>query len=334
MSELAMSVSISTLDACIQTAQEVLSIEAHALLKMKESLQPSFIDVINTILHTQGRTILMGIGKSGHIANKIASTLASTGTPAFFVHPAEAAHGDLGMIDGSDIVIALSNSGESEEILTLLPALKRKGVTLIAITGRENSTLAKFADLHILTHVTQEACPLGLAPTTSTTVMLAIGDAIAVCLLKERQFTPNDFALSHPAGSLGKSLLTKVADVMLTEDRDLPLVSLEASLKDTIIVMTRQGMGLAIIVDDTRTVQGIFTDGDLRRLFQSQEEIKNLLISSIMIRSPKSISPDFLASDALHLMQENNINALLVVNPKKQLMGALTMHQLLKAGIV
>ncbi|QRN41125.1 MAG: KpsF/GutQ family sugar-phosphate isomerase [Neisseriaceae bacterium] len=317
----------------IETAREVLYIEGSALLQMSDYLDKSFSKAIQTILKCQGRTILTGMGKSGHIANKIASTLASTGTPAFFVHPAEAAHGDLGMIVAGDIVIALSNSGESDEILTLVPALKRKGVTIIAITGREQSTLAKISDIHIFARINQEACPLGLAPTTSTTVSLAIGDAIAVCLLKERHFTSNDFALSHPAGSLGKSLLIKAEDIMIKED-DTPVVSTNATLKDVIIVMTNKGLGLAIITDTEKHVLGIFTDGDLRRLFQNEQEIKNLVIKDIMTTLPKTISKDILASEALHLMQKHKIASLLVINNNNQLLGVLTMHQLLKAGIV
>ncbi|MBN3859822.1 KpsF/GutQ family sugar-phosphate isomerase [Neisseriaceae bacterium PsAf] len=321
------------IESPIETAKEVLNIEGNALLEIADYLDESFSQAVQSILNCQGRTILTGMGKSGHIANKIASTLASTGTPAFFVHPAEAAHGDLGMIVNGDVVIALSNSGESDEILTLIPALKRKGINIIAITGRQESTLAKISDIHIFARINQEACPLGLAPTTSTTVSLAIGDAIAVCLLKARHFTSNDFALSHPAGSLGKSLLIKVEDVMVKEDA-MPVVSADATLKDVIIVMTNKGLGLAIIINAEKQVLGIFTDGDLRRLFQNEQEIKNLVIEDIMISSPKTISKDILASEALHLMQEHKIASLLVVNENNQLLGVSTMHQLLSAGII
>jgi sugar isomerase, kpsF/gutQ family len=275
---------------------------------------------------------VMGMGKSGHIGHKIAATFASTGTPAFFVHPAEAAHGDLGMIVDNDVVLALSNSGESDEILAIIPALKRKNTTLICITSNPLSSMAKHADIHIQAAVSQEACPLGLAPTSSTTAVLALGDALAVVLLKARQFTPEDFALSHPAGSLGRHLLLTVNDVMHSGEQ-LPVVLQGTTLRHTIITMSEKGLGFVAITDISGSLKGIFTDGDLRRLFEKQDSIGSLIVDEVMKTSPVVIAPNKLASEALKLMQEKRINGLLVCQDG-QLLGALNMYDLLKARVV
>ena len=277
--------------------------------------------------------VVSGIGKSGHIGRKIAATLASTGTPAFFVHPAEAAHGDLGMIVDGDVVLAISNSGESDEIAVILPALKRKNITLLAMTGRPQSTLARHADIHLTVAVPQEACPLGLAPTSSTTATLALGDALAVALLRARSFTPDDFALSHPAGSLGKRLLLQVADVMHSGG-ELPVVRPDTPFADVIVCMSEKGLGMVTVADEAGYLKGIFTDGDLRRLFQQQGDLTGLTAAAVMGRNPKTIMPDRLATEALKTMQQNRVNALPVCDAEGRLLGALNMHDLLKARIV
>ena len=316
----------------IHNARRVLAIEAQALLRAQEKIDETFILAIKDILQTQGRVILTGMGKSGHIAAKIASTLASTGTPAFFVHPAEAAHGDLGMIVAQDSIIVLSHSGESEEILLLFPALKKKGCTIIAITGNSRSRLAKWADITLLTPIKEEACPLGLAPTTSTTLSLALGDALAVALLQERQFTSQDFALSHPAGSLGKSLLLSVSDLMVTFS-EAPILNVETPLKEAIIIMSEKGLGLALIDDRKRHLLGIFTDGDLRRVFQTQENLKGISVGEVMNPRPKTISPITLASEALRIMEKHKITSLAVVDDKELLQGVITLHHILSSGV-
>ncbi len=317
----------------IQQAQEVLKLESDAILQISHKLNQSFEDAIELILQSSGRVIVTGMGKSGHIARKIAATLASTGTPAYFVHPAEAAHGDLGMILPQDVVIALSHSGQSDEVLNLLPALKRKGMKLIAITGRAQSTLAQEADIHLDAGVDKEACPLGLAPTSSTTAALALGDALAVVLIQARAFTANDFALSHPAGSLGKNLLVRVSDLMHTDDR-LPKVLTSTALKDAIIEMSEKGLGMTAIVDENQQAIGVFTDGDLRRLFQQPFDVQETTMADVMGKTPKTIQHDKLASEALRLMQETRVSGLLVVDEQQQLLGAINMHDLLQAGIV
>lgn len=316
----------------LKHAKKVLTIEAQALLDIRESLGQPFIDAVRALLHCQGRIILTGIGKSGHVANKIASTLASTGSPAFFIHPAEAAHGDLGMITTQDVLLLLSNSGESAEIIALLPALKRMGVLIIAITGNTTSTLAQVADIHVLAKIEQEACPLGLAPTTSTTLSLALGDALAICLLQARHFTPDDFARSHPGGSLGKRLLLHVKDLMYPL-KNTPVMYPEQTLKEAIITMTQSRLGITIIIDKQRHILGIFTDGDLRRLFQKEEAFDNRAIHEIMTIHPHTITANRLASEALHQMQQYQITSLIVVDHHQCLIGVLTMHQLVNAGI-
>ena len=307
-------------------ASVAMTTESAAINEVAASLGKDFVAAVEAILRCSGRIIVMGMGKSGHIGHKIAATFASTGTPAFFVHPAEAAHGDLGMIVDNDVVLALSNSGESDEILAIIPALKRKNTTLICITSNPLSSMAKHADIHIQAAVSQEACPLGLAPTSSTTAVLALGDALAVVLLKARQFTPEDFALSHPAGSLGRHLLLTVNDVMHSGEQ-LPVVLQGTTLRHTIITMSEKGLGFVAITDISGSLKGIFTDGDLRRLFEKQDSIGSLIVDEVVI------APNKLASEALKLMQEKRINGLLVCQDG-QLLGALNMYDLLKARVV
>lgn len=317
----------------LEQAQEVLLIEAKALTELANQIDWHFYAVVTEILSCKGHLVVTGMGKSGHIAKKIAATLASTGTPSFFIHPAEAAHGDLGMIIKSDMLLTLSNSGESDEIVALLPALKRKGIKIISMTSREDSTLARESDFHLLVKVSQEACPLGLAPTASTTAALGLGDALAVVLLRAREFTPEDFAMSHPAGSLGKRLLIRVSDVM-HQGENLPVITLGASLKEALVIMSAKGLGMIAVVDQQGVLQGVFTDGDLRRLFQRVDYFTHLSIDEVMGKNPKMIVDTKLASEALYVMQESRVNGLLVVDQQNKLIGALNMHDLLKAGIV
>lgn len=314
-------------------AKEVLSIEAEALNQLAERLDDEFVRAVDLVLAMKGRLVVTGMGKSGHIGSKIAATLASTGTPAFFVHPAEAAHGDLGMILEGDVVLALSYSGESDEVINVLPALKRKGVQIIAMAGKPQSTLAKEADVFLNNAVTREACPLGLAPTSSTTAALALGDALAVVLMQARRFTSDDFAMSHPAGSLGKRLLVRVQDLMHGGD-DLPQVSLGTELKKVVVMMSEKSLGFTAVVGEAGEAVGIFTDGDLRRLFQTRDDLKNILIEDVMARQPKTIRADKLANEALHVMQKNRVGGLLAVDEHNKLVGALNMQDLLRAGIV
>ena len=317
----------------LEWARQVLTTEAEALHEVADGLDESFAEAAEVILSCRGRVVIMGIGKSGHIGRKIAATMASTGTPAFFVHPAEAAHGDLGMIVDGDVVVALSNSGESDEVTSILPALKRKNIQLICITARPHSTMARYADIHITSAVSHEACPLGLAPTSSSTAMLALGDALAVALLRARAFTLDDFALSHPAGSLGKRLLMQVKDVMHTGD-ELPAVIESTLLKDGIIRMSETGLGMLAIVNKNGCIIGIFTDGDLRRLFQTRDDFTGLLVEQVMHPNPQTISPAKLATEALKQMQETGVSGLLAADENGRLVGALNMHDLLKARII
>lgn len=317
----------------LQLARSVMQTEADAILRVADHIGDSFLAAIDTILSSTGRVIVTGMGKSGHIARKIAATLASTGTPAFFVHPAEAAHGDLGMITEQDIVLALSNSGESDEVVALLPSLKRKGITLISITGRHESTLAKQSDHHLYAHVEKEACPLGLAPTSSTTAALALGDALAVTLLDARRFAKEDFALSHPGGSLGRRLLVHVKDVMHTGD-ELPQVQPGTPLKDALLEMSRKRLGMVVVADNSANIIGIYTDGDLRRTLERSANVYDLKIDEVMNLQPKTVSADKLASEAVHLMEQFKITSLLVIDEQQRLCGALHMHDLLKAGVV
>lgn len=308
-------------------------IEAREVEALAQRLDDSFTRAIDLILQCHGRVVVSGMGKSGHIGSKIAATLASTGTPAFFMHPAEASHGDLGMITKDDVVIALSNSGESDELLAILPLLKRMGAKLISMTGNPKSTLAKQADVHLDAHVSQEACPLGLSPTASTTATLALGDALAVTLLDQRGFSADDFARSHPGGNLGRRLLVHVRDIMRV-DEAIPSVSLDASLSHGLMEMSRKGLGMTAIVDSAGKAIGVFTDGDLRRAFENGVSVTATCMRDVMHANPLSITPDQLAVDAVELMEQRKINALLVIDSQGNLVGALNMHDLLIAKVV
>lgn len=314
-------------------AHQAMETEAQSIHEVAKNLDQNFIDAAKILLHCRGRVIVMGMGKSGHIARKIAATFASTGTPAFFIHPAEAAHGDLGMITDTDVVLALSNSGESDEILTLIPALKRKNNQLICITAQPHSSMAQYADIHIQAAVSQEACPLGLAPTSSTTAVLALGDALAIVLLRARAFTSDDFAASHPAGSLGRKLLLTVGDLMHTQ-QDLPYVHEYTPLKTAIIRMSEKGLGMLAIINKQQQLQGILTDGDLRRLFETREHFSDLTVNDVMTTHPSTINASQLAVEALQLMQNKRINSLPVIDSDHILIGALNMHDLLRAKIM
>jgi arabinose-5-phosphate isomerase len=315
-------------------ARQVLEIEAQAIQNLIARLDGSFSEAVRLMLDCSGRVVVSGMGKSGHIARKIASTLASTGTPAFFVHPGEASHGDLGMIAEHDVLIALSNSGESPELLTIVPIVKRKGARLIAMTGNPLSSLAREADVHLDASVAQEACPLGLAPTASTTAALALGDALAVALLDARGFGAEDFARSHPGGALGRRLLVHVRDLMHGGDA-LPCVHQDALLTEALLEITRKGLGMTAVVDGRNRLVGIYTDGDLRRtLEKTQDDIRALKVADAMSRNPRTISPDRLAAEAVQLMERHKINGLLVADEEGAPVGALNMHDLLRAGVV
>ncbi len=316
-----------------ETATRVLDIESQAIIGLKSYINQDFNHACQLIFDTKGRVIVTGMGKSGHIGNKIAATLASTGTPAFFVHPGEASHGDLGMITQQDIVFALSNSGETEEILKLLPVLKRLGIAIIAVTGNPESTLAKLADIHLCARVEQEACPLGLAPTASTTAALALGDAVAVALLEARGFSADDFALSHPGGSLGRRLLLRISDIMHKHEQ-IPLVDENATISAALLEISRKGLGMTGILDATGRLAGIFTDGDLRRILDQRIDIHQTVISSVMTRNCVTIRSEMLAAEALKIMEQKKINALMVVSAEQIPVGALNMHDLLRAGVL
>lgn len=317
----------------LQMARRVLEIEAKAVIALSDRLDGQFESAVQAILTHAGRVMVVGVGKSGHIGRKLASTLSSTGTPAYFVHAAEASHGDLGMITREDVIIAISNSGETQELLSILPMIKRQGACLIAMTGNPASSLARQSEIHLDAGVAEEACPLNLAPTASTTAALALGDALAVALLDARGFGPEDFARSHPGGALGRRLLTHVRDVMRSGDA-LPVVTAQTSVEDTILAMTRGRMGLAIAVDPAGRLQGIFTDGDLRRLFERKSEIAALRMSDIMTRSPRTISPEDLAAEAVHLMEEHRITSLVVTETDGTLVGAVHLHDLFQARVI
>ncbi|WP_341502888.1 KpsF/GutQ family sugar-phosphate isomerase [Gallaecimonas sp. GXIMD4217] len=316
----------------IQWGREVLDIEKKAIEGLHDHLNGQFEAACQLLFDCQGKVIVSGMGKSGHIGRKIAATLASTGTSAFFVHPGEASHGDLGMIRESDVVLAISNSGETHELLTLLPVFKRLGIKLVAMTGNPDSSLARFADVHLCIAVEQEACPLNLAPTASTTATLAMGDALAVALLNARDFTADDFALSHPGGSLGKRLLLKIEDLMHGGDA-LPVVPRGVGLKEALLEMTRKGLGMTAVVDDAGTLVGVFTDGDLRRVLDMERDIHQTHIDEVMTQGPITIKADILAAEALHLMEERKIGGLLVVDDNNAPIGALNFQDLLKAGV-
>lgn len=317
----------------IELGGAVLRTEASAVMALIDRLDVHFVRACEYMLQCTGRIVVVGMGKSGHIASKIAATLASTGTPAFFVHPGEASHGDLGMIVPRDVVLALSNSGETEEILRILPLIKRQGVPLIAMTGKADSTLAREADVFLDTRVEREACPLGLAPTASTTAALALGDALAIALLDVRGFTAEDFALSHPGGNLGRRLLLHVSDIMHAGVA-VPKVRLDAALTEALGEMTRGRLGMTAVVDAEDRPVGVFTDGDLRRALEAGRDLREELITQMMTRHCKTIGPQLLAVQALELMEKHKINGLLVVNSHGVLIGALNMHDLLRAGVV
>ncbi|MFN3750348.1 MAG: SIS domain-containing protein [Thiobacillus sp.] len=314
-------------------ARRVLDIEADALRTVSSRLDHGFADAVRLILACAGRVVVSGMGKSGHVGGKIAATLASTGTPAFFMHPGEASHGDLGMIAHDDVVLALSNSGESSELVSIVPLIKRRGAKLVAMTGNPASTLARQADAHIHAGVEKEACPLNLAPTASTTAALALGDALAVALLDARGFSADDFARTHPGGSLGRRLLIHVRDVMHSGDA-LPRVGLDATLKAALFEMTQKGLGMTAVVDAGGHVAGLFTDGDLRRALERPLDLQQAKIAELMTKNPKTIREDELAVAAVEKMDTLKINGLLVVDPDDRLVGALNMHDLLKAGVV
>jgi arabinose-5-phosphate isomerase len=311
----------------------VIQVEAQAINALAQQINDNFVAACKLLFACTGRVVVIGMGKSGHIAGKIAATLASTGTPAFFVHPGEASHGDLGMITKQDVVLALSNSGETEEILKILPLIKRLGVPLIAMTGNPASTLGTVATTHINVAVKQEACPLGLAPTSSTTAALVMGDALAVSLLEARGFTRDDFALSHPGGSLGKRLLLRVSDIMHVGN-NIPSVPESALISHVLLEMTEKKLGMTAIVDAGNRVIGIFTDGDLRRTLAKNLDIKSTAISEVMTPQCAVISEDILAAEAMQIMEQKKINALIVVDDQRLAIGALNMHDLIRAGIV
>ncbi len=314
-------------------ALAVIQAEARAIEELSVQINDDFITACELMMHCQGRVVVTGMGKSGHIAGKIAATLASTGTPAFFVHPAEASHGDLGMITPNDVVLALSNSGETAEILTILPIIKRLDVPLIAMSGHPLSTLAQFATVHLNVAVKEEACPLGLAPTSSTTVALVMGDALAISLLESKGFTRDDFAFSHPGGSLGKRLLLQVADLMHTDDK-IPRVDERALITDALLEMTTKKMGMTAIVNCDNQVLGMFTDGDVRRMLGKQLNLKTTRITEVMTKACIVVDATILAAEAMRIMEKKEINALLVVDEEKHLIGALTMHDLIHSGII
>ncbi|WP_090448937.1 KpsF/GutQ family sugar-phosphate isomerase [Dyella sp. OK004] len=321
-------------EAIVRSARTVIATEAAAIRALEPRIGPEFVEACRLILGCAGRVVVIGMGKSGHVARKIAATLASTGTPAFFVHPGEASHGDLGMILPQDVVLALSNSGETDEVLFILPVIKRQGIPLIAITGNERSSLADQADLHLDASISAEACPLGLAPTASTTAALVMGDALAIALLEARGFTSEDFARSHPAGSLGRRLLLHISDVMHTGD-GIPAVAPDASLTEALMEMTRKHLGMTAVIDANRHLLGVFTDGDLRRALDDDGvDLRGATVAELMTRGPKTIGADKLAIEAAQMMEKHQIHALLVVDEQQRVVGALNIHDLLRARVV
>lgn len=316
-----------------ESAARTLKLESQAIAALVDRLDDHFDHACTLILACRGRIIVTGMGKSGHIAGKVAATLASTGTPAFFVHPGEASHGDLGMVTRGDVVLALSNSGETSEVTALLPLLKRMGTPLISMTGHPGSTLARHADAHIHVGVEREACPLDLAPTSSTTASLAMGDALAVALLEARGFTAEDFALSHPGGSLGKRLLLRVSDLMHSGKR-LPRVALGSPLREALIEITRQGLGFTCVIAPDGTLAGVYTDGDLRRTLDQYNDLSGLIVDEVMTTPGRRVAPDMLAAEAVRIMEDNRITALAVVDDQGRPVGALHMHNLLSSGVI
>jgi arabinose-5-phosphate isomerase len=320
-------------NSALELARRVLGIEADAVRALIGRIDERFLAALRLIVERRGRVVVSGIGKSGHIARKIASTLSSTGTPAYFLHPAEAIHGDLGMIESGDVFIAISHSGESEELLSILPQVKRRGARLIALTGRRESTLAREADVLLDAGVEQEACPHNLAPTASTTAALALGDALAVALLDARGFSADDFARSHPGGTLGRRLLTHVSDVMRS-GADVPAVPESASFKEAVLEISRGRMGMTAVVDSATRVRGIFTDGDLRRALEKGLDLEGTGIAQLMTPGPRTIRPEALAVEAVQLMERHKVNQLLVVDDSGRLAGALNMHDLFRAKVI
>lgn len=316
-----------------ESAKRTITIERDAIADLFERIDETFSLACEFMTHCKGRVIVTGMGKSGHIANKIAATLASTGTPSFFVHPGEASHGDLGMITNNDVVLAISNSGNTAEIVTILPLIKRMGIPLISMTGNPDSILAKQSNVSLDVSITQEACPLGLAPTSSTTVTLVMGDALAVALLESKNFSEEDFAFSHPGGSLGKKLLLTVADLMHTGDR-IPTVKLGTLLSDGLLEISEKGLGLTAVINAKGKLAGLFTDGDLRRTFAAKLDLLTTTIDDVMTAQCKTITADILAAEALSVMEQNKITGLLVTNSHQEVVGALHMHDLLRAGVI
>ncbi|MGH8212920.1 MAG: KpsF/GutQ family sugar-phosphate isomerase [Rhodanobacteraceae bacterium] len=321
-------------DLLARSAHTVIATETAAIRALESRIDGEFVRACRLILDCDGRVVVTGMGKSGHIARKIAATLASTGTPAFFVHPGEASHGDLGMITREDVVLALSYSGETDELLTILPLIKRQGIPLIAMTGRPESSLARSCDVHLDVSVSAEACPLGLAPTASTTAALVMGDALAIALLEAHGFTAEDFAMSHPAGALGRRLLLRIEDIMHIGDK-IPKVDANATLTEALMEMSRKGLGMTGIVDSEQKLIGVFTDGDLRRALDDDGvDMRGAPVSQLMTRTPKSIGPDKLAAEAAQLMDTYKIHALLVVGDDNRVVGALNIHDLMRARVV
>lgn len=316
-----------------QSAIRTIKSECDAIDKLIPRIDGAFTQACKIILGCKGRVVVVGMGKSGHIGNKIAATLASTGTPAFFVHPGEASHGDMGMITSNDVVLALSNSGNTAELVTLIPLLKRLGTPLISMTGNAASALAQAANVNIDAYVEKEACPLDLAPTSSTTVTLILGDALAIALLEARGFTAEDFAFSHPGGSLGRKLLLKVADIMHTGEQ-LPLVNLSTPLKDALLVVSQKGLGMTAITDEHLTLLGVFTDGDLRRVLDQALNFQTTPIEQVMTANCKTVNADMLAAEALNIMEDHKITSLVVVNESNQIDGIIHLHDIIKAGVV
>ena len=317
----------------LERARQVLEIEAQEILSLANRLDDHFVNAVQLILHCDGRVVVSGMGKSGHIGRKLASTFASTGTPSFFMHPAEASHGDLGMITSNDVVIFLSNSGKSDELLSILPVIKRIGAKIISITGNTDSELARESEIHLSAHVSQEACPLGLSPTASSTASLALGDALAICVLDQRAFTAEDFARSHPGGSLGKRQVVRVKDIMREVDK-APSIKEDALLSDAILEISLKGLGFTAIVNAQSEPIGIFTDGDLRRQLSKEVDYEKQSIKEIMNKNPKTIFDDQIIIDAINLMDLNKINGILVVNRENKLVGAFNMHDLFKAKVI
>ncbi len=325
--------SVSLQETLLKQGEELLRAEANAISQLRSKLDQSFTAACQLILQCKGRIVITGMGKSGHIANKIAATFASTGTPALFVHPAEASHGDLGMITANDSVIAISNSGQTEELLTILPMIKRLQLPLIAITSNPQSNLARFANVHLDTHVKQEACPLRLAPTTSTTVSLALGDALAVAVLKAKGFSAEDFALSHPSGTLGRSLLFQIQDIMVSGDA-VPIISHTATVAIALLEVSKKSLGMTAIVDDNDQLVGLFTDGDLRRTIDQGLDIHNTIITAVMTSPCRALSPTTLAAEAIQLMEQKRLNGFIVVDAANKPIGAFNIHQLLQARVI